>query len=67
MGQDGEQEATTQRRQKTWADLAFLERAIERSWHLLGTVPGHWQRARALLWRDLRALVGKDNGQDDFV
>ena len=60
----GEQETVNQRRQKTWADLAFLERAIERSWHNLGTVPGHWQRARALVWRDLRALVGKRAASD---
>ena len=60
----GEQETVNQRRQKTWADLAFLERAIERSWHTLGTVPGHWQRARALLWRDLRAIVGHGQRAD---
>ena len=59
-----EQETVNQRRQKTWADLAFLERAIERSGHILGTVPGHWQRARALLWRDLRALVGHGQRAD---
>jgi len=65
MGQDSEQEAITKRRQKVWADLTFLEQAVERSRHLLGTVPGHWQRARALLWRDLRALTHRGPGASD--
>ena len=59
MGQDREQEAITKRRQKVWADLTFLEQAVERSRQMLGSVPQHWDRARALLWRDLRALVGQ--------
>jgi len=59
-----EQETVNQRRQKVWADLAFLEQAIERSRQALGAVPAHWDRARALLWRDLLALVGKRGASD---
>lgn len=54
---DDDKQAIRERRQKTWADLTFLERMTERSRRILGTVPGHWQRARDLLYRDLLALV----------
>ena len=54
-----EQEAVTRRRQKVWADLTFLEQAVERSRQMLGSVPQHWERARALLWRDLRGMIGQ--------
>lgn len=63
-----EQETVTERRQRVWADLAFLERAIERSRQMLGTVPQHWDRARALLWRDLRALTHRgQRASDDLL
>ena len=60
-----EQESINQRRQKTWADLTFLEQAAERSRQVLGTIPQHWDRARALLWRDLRALTHRGQGASD--
>ena len=52
-----DKQAMRERRQKVWADLQFLERMAARSARILGTIPAHWQRARALLYRDLLALV----------
>lgn len=47
----------TARRQRRWADLTFLEQAIARQECYLGPCPRHWERARALLWRDFKALA----------
>jgi len=52
-----DKQAIRERRLKTWDDLQFLERMAERSRCILGTIPAHWERARALLWRDLLALL----------
>jgi len=52
-----DERAIRERRLKVWADLTFLERMAERSRRILGTVPGHWEQARDLLYRDLLALV----------
>jgi len=49
--------ARTARRQRTWADLAFLEATIERHESIFGSIPAHWQRARQLLYRDLMAMA----------
>jgi len=52
-----DREAMTARRQRTWADLAFLEATIERHQSIFGTIPAHWRRARQLLYRDLMAMA----------
>lgn len=45
------------RRQRIWADLAYLEKMMLRYDSVFGFVPTHWQRARELLWRDLQAMT----------
>jgi len=52
-----DQEAARARRQRIWADLAHLEKAMLRHDSIFGSVPHHWQRACELLWRDLWAVT----------
>ena len=52
-----DQEAMRARRQRIWADLAYLEKMMLRHDSIFDNVPQHWQRARELLWRDLRAMT----------
>ena len=52
-----DREAIRARRQRTWADLTYLEQSIERHQSIFGSIPAHWQRARQLLYRDLRAMA----------
>lgn len=52
-----DKQAIIMRRQRIWADLAYLEKAILRRESIFGSIPAHWKQARELLWRDLRATI----------